>query len=133
MAGYNDCHMWQPARRQWALIWLVAVLVILGWPPDSGRSPGAKLVNWGADPRNTLPSMPAPLPMGLDDDGDAVAAHDLAERSYYDERDRSAITRLRIDLKNTSDPFERSTQRQLLVGLAVVGALLVWQMDGRGR
>lgn len=125
--------MWQPARRQWALIWLVAALVILGWPPDAGRSFGATLVNWGADPANTLPPIPAPLPMGLDDDGDAVAAHDLAERSYYDERNRSTVTSLRIDLKNAADPFERATQRQLLVGLAVVGALLVWQMEGRRR
>ncbi len=125
--------MWHPARRQWALIWVVAALVILGWPPDSGRSLGAKLVNWGADPGNTLPTDPGPLPRGLEDDGDAVAAHDLAERSYYDERNRSAITRLRIDLKNAADPFERSTQRQLLVGLAVAGALFVWQMDARRR
>lgn len=123
--------MWQPARRQWALIWLVAALVILGWPPDAGRSLGTKLVNRAVDPANTLPAMPGPLPMGLDDDGDAVAAHDLAERSYYDERNRSALTALRIDLKNAADPFEPSTQRQLLIGLAVVGALLVWQMDGR--
>ena len=107
--------------------------MILGWPPDLGRSFGATLVNWGADPANTLPPIPAPLPMGLDDDGDAVAAHDLAERSYYDERNRSTVTSLRIDLKNAADPFERATQRQLLVGLAVVGALLVWQMEGRRR
>lgn len=125
--------MWQPDRRQWTLIWAVAVVVILGWPPDAGRSLGAKLVNWGVDPRNTLPSMPPPLPMGLDDDGDAVAAHDLLERSYYDERNRSAATRLRIDLKNSTDPFDRTTQRQLLVGIGLVSALLIWQMDGRRR
>ncbi len=125
--------MWQPARRQWTLIWLVVAVVVLGWPPDAGRSLGATLVNWGADPDNTLPAMPPPLPRGLDDDGNAVAAHDLLERSYYDERNRSAITRLRIELKNTTDPFERSTQRQLLVGLAVAAALAVWQMNGRRR
>ena len=58
-AGYNARHMWQPARRQWARIWL-------------------------------------------------VAEHDLLERSYYDERNRSAVTRFRIDLKHTADPFERA-------------------------
>lgn len=125
--------MWQPARRQWALIWLVAALVILGWPPDAGRSLGATLVNWAADPGNTLPAMPPPLPRGLDDDGNAVAEHDLLERSYYDERNRSAVTRVRIDLMQTADPFEPTTQRQLLIGLAVMGALLVWQLEGRRR
>ena len=74
--------MWQPNRAQWSIIWTVAVLVILAWPPGDGRSLLVKLVNRAADPMGSLPAMPAPLPMGLDDDGDAVAAHDAEESAY---------------------------------------------------
>jgi hypothetical protein len=123
--------MWQPARGQWAIIWTVALLVVLAWPPDKGRSLGTKLVNWAVDPSDALPGQPPPLPMGLDDDGDAVAEHDMLETAYYQARDRSASARLRIDLKNAGDPMDPSTQRQGLVGLIVVGALLVWRLDGR--
>jgi hypothetical protein len=34
-----------------------------------------------------------------------------------------------MDVKDGADPFERSTQRQLLVGLAVLAALSVWRLD----
>ena len=123
--------MWQPSRRQSAIIWSVALLLVLAWPPATGRSLGMKLVNWAADPRGTLPDFPPPLPMGRDDDGDAVSEHDMLENAYYHARDRSAITRWRLDLKSAPDPFDPSTERQLLVGLAVVAALAVWQMGGR--
>ena len=88
-----------------------------------------KLAGWLADPRGTLPIQPPALPMGLDDDGDAVTEHDMMEAAYLQARERSALTRLRMDLKIGADPFERSTQRQLLIGLAVVGALVVWQLE----
>lgn len=123
--------MWQPSRRQWPVIWIAALLIVLAWPPDSGRSLGVTLLNWAADPRGRLPALPPPLPMGLDDDGEAVSEHDMLETAYYQIRERSTITRWRMDLKAASDPFTSSTQRQLLVGLAVVSALLVWRMDGR--
>jgi hypothetical protein len=123
--------MWQPSRPQWSVIWTAALLIVLAWPPDSGRSLGAKLLNWVADPRGTLPALPPPLPMGLDDDGEAVSEHDMLETAYYQFRERSAMTRWRMDLRAASDPFIPSTQRQLLVGLAVVSALLVWRMDAR--
>ena len=123
--------MWQPSRRQWPVIWIAALLIVLAWPPDSGRSLGVKLLNWAADPRGSLPALPPPLPMGLDDDGEAVSEHDMLETAYYQIRERSTITRWRMDLTAASDPFTSSTQRQLLVGLAVVSALLVWRMDGR--
>jgi len=121
--------MWQPSRRQWAIIWPVALLVVLAWLPDAGRSLGMKLAGRIVDPGGQLPTMPPPLPMGLDDDGDAVAEHDMLENAYLQARERSSVVRFRMDVKDGADPFERSTQRQLLVGLAVLAALIVWRLD----
>jgi hypothetical protein len=123
--------MWQPSRQQWAIIWTAALLIVLAWPPDSGRSLGVKLLNWAADPVGTLPKLPPPIPMGLDDDGQAVSEHDMLETAYYQFRDRSALTRWRMDLQAASDPLTPSTQRQLLVGIAVISALLVWRLDAK--
>ena len=122
--------MWQPSRRQWAIIWPVALLVVLAWPPAAGRSLGTKLVNRAADPRASLPELPPALPMGLDDDGDVVAEHDMLETAYLQARERSALTRWRMDLRDGGDPLDPSTQRQLLVGLVVAAALAVWRLDG---
>ena len=47
--------MWQPSGKQWGLIWPVALLAVLAWPPDSGKSLGMKLVNYVVDPRGALP------------------------------------------------------------------------------
>ncbi|MEP7309524.1 MAG: hypothetical protein ABJA98_28800 [Acidobacteriota bacterium] len=69
--------------------------------------------------------------MALDDDGDAVPAHDALETEYYRRRDSSSTTRWRMMVKEASDPLERSTQRQLLVGIAVLSALGVWRLDDR--
>ena len=121
--------MWQPTRPQWFVVYLVALVVVLAWPPDTGRSLGAKLANWLADPRGELPAPPPSLPMALDDDGDAVAEHDTLESAYQIVRARSNVTRLRMDLKDAGDPFERSTQRQLLVGLVVLGGLYIWRAE----
>jgi hypothetical protein len=123
--------MWQPNRAQWSIIWTVAVVIVLCWPPSAGRSLAVKAINWAVDPAGTLPVMPAPLPMGLDDDGDAVAAHDTLEAEYFRRRDGSAATRWRMELKSAADPFDPTTERQLLVGLLVAGALTVWRLDAR--
>ena len=88
-----------------------------------------KLAGRIVDPGGQLPTMPPPLPMGLDDDGDAVAEHDMLENAYLQARERSSVVRFRMDVKDGADPFERSTQRQLLVGLAVLAALIVWRLD----
>ena len=125
--------MWQPSRGQWTIICLVALVAVLGWPPDEGRSLGTKFVNWVVDPSGSLPVAPASLPMGLDDDGDAVTEHDMRENAYHFARERSAATRWRMDLKEAGDPFERSTGRQLLVGLVVLSALSVWRLEAVRR
>jgi hypothetical protein len=123
----------QPNRAQWRLIWTVAALLILAWPPDQGRSLGVKAVNWLVDPTDSLPTEPTQLPMGLDDDGDAVAAHDALEAEYNRLYASSGVTRVRMTLKDASDPLEPSTERQILVGVGILGALGVWRLGGEKR
>jgi hypothetical protein len=123
--------MWQPNRAQWSILWTVALLLVLAWPPDQGRSLVVKAVNWAADPIGSLPTLPAPLPRGLDDDGDAVPAHDAQETEYYRRRDSSATARWRMAVKEASDPLDPSTERQLLVAVAVLSALGVWRLNDR--
>jgi hypothetical protein len=122
---------WQPNRAQWAIAWPVAMLLILGWPPDNGRSLGAKAASWIVDPAGALPTFPPPLPMGLDDDGDAVASHDALETAYYQRRDSSTLTRWRMNVKEARDPIDPQTARQLLIGLGVASALAVWRLNRR--
>jgi hypothetical protein len=121
--------MRQPTPMQWAIICAVAALLVLAWPPEQGRSLIVKAANWIVDPGGSLPTFPPPLPMGLDDDGDAVAAHDAQESEYYRVRERSAITRWRMDMKIARDPFEPQTERQLLIALAVLSGLAVWRLS----
>ena len=123
--------MWQPNRAQWWVICTVSVLLILGWPPDNERSLGMKAVNWAVDPLDELPALPAPLPMSLDDNGDAVAAHDASEAAYYAFYERSALARWRLKLKGAADPFDPSTARQVLTGVSLLGALGVWRLGKR--
>lgn len=123
--------MWQPNTAQWRVIWIVAVLLILCWPADNGRSLGVKLVNWSADPLHSLPRMPEPLPIALDDNGDAVAEHDALAAEYYRQYQNSAWTRFRMNLKAATVPFDPSTQRQILAGIAILSALVVWRINGK--
>jgi hypothetical protein len=125
--------MWQPNRTQWAIIWPIAIAVLLAWPPDGGPSLGVKAMHWIVDPAGALPSFPPPLPMGLDDDGDAVAAHDALETTYYQRRDSSTFTRWRMAIREAGVPIETQTARQLLVALAVVSGLVVWKIDSNRR
>jgi len=123
--------VWQPNKAQWRIIWLIAALLILGWPPDQGRSLGMKALNWLADPSDALPLMPGPLPIGLDDNGDAVAEHDAQEAEYYRAYESSRMTRLRMKLKVARDPFQPTTQRLLLSAVLVFAGLLVWRLGSK--
>ena len=125
--------MWQPNKAQWRIIWIVAILLILGWPPDRGRSLGMKVINWLADPGNALPTLPEQLPVGLDDNGDAVAAHDAEEAEYYRQYQSSRLRQARMVLKVAGEPFDPSTERQVLAGIAILSALLVWRLNRRGN
>jgi hypothetical protein len=123
--------VWQPNKAQWRIIWIVALLLILAWPADQGRSLGVKALNWMADPTGSLLTLPPPLPIGLDDNGDAVAEHDAAEAEYYRQYSSSSLTRWRLKLKSSADPFEPATERQILVGVAVLSALAIWRLEKR--
>jgi hypothetical protein len=123
--------MWQPNAVQWRLIWLVAVLLILAWPAENG-SLARKAINRAADPFQSLPRMPSPLTMGLDDDMDTVQQHDAEETAYYRMYGGSGIGRLRLQLRDLQDPFDPSTERQVLVGLAIVSALGIWRANKGG-
>jgi hypothetical protein len=123
--------VWQPNATQWRIIWIVAVFLILSWPPDKGRSLGVKITIWLADPRHTLPTMPEPLPIALDDNGDAVSEHDTLEAEYHRQYESSAFMRFRMTLKEAMDPFDPSTERQILAGIGILSALAVWRINGK--
>jgi hypothetical protein len=123
--------VWQPNAAQWRIIWIVAVSLILFWPPDKGRSLGVKIANWLADPRDSLPTMPDPLPIALDDNGDAVTEHDALEAEYHRQFESSALTRFRMTLKEATDPFDPSTERQILAGIGILSAFPVWRINGK--
>jgi hypothetical protein len=116
--------MWSLNRRQWVVIYVVAAVLLLAWPSENG-SLGVKLVRWAADPMHTLPVIPAELPPGLDDNGDAVTEYDVALAEYYRRYNESDTTKWRMDLKEAQDPFDRTTERQLLVALGVMSVLVV--------
>jgi hypothetical protein len=123
--------VWQPNSAQWRIIWIVSGLLILCWPPEQGRSLGVKIANWLADPRHMLPAMPEPLPVALDDNGDAVAEHDALASEYYHQFQRSSLTRFRMKLKEAKDPIDPSTERQILAAIGIVSALAIWRINGK--
>jgi len=122
---------WQPTNVQWWLIVIVALFVVCAWPPGDDKSLAVKFVNWAVDPRSQLPILPDQLALGIGDDPDAVYARDLQVQKYDALYLKGGWTRTRLELKVARDPFDASTERQLLVGLAVVTALLVWRIGGR--
>jgi hypothetical protein len=104
--------------------------VILCWPPDRGHGTSLliKGLHWAVDPAGALPPLPPPLPPGLGDNGDAVAEHDAIEAEYYRLHNSSPVTRWRMDVKAAGDPFDPTTERQLLVAGAAIGALATWKL-----
>ena len=134
MSGGRPYHgaMFQPNKRQWRVIWVVATAVVLLWPLGEGPSLAVKAVHLAVDPRGALPVMPEPLPMGVGDDGDAVLQHDMQEAAYYDAWDSSAWMRTRIRLRDWRPGVSPTTERQILIALVALGALLVWRLGGSG-
>ena len=101
--------------------------------PSQGRSLAMKAVNWMADPDNSLPALPDQLPVSLEDNGDAVAAHDAQEAEYYRQYASSRVTRLRMRLKVATDPFDPTTARQILAGIGILSALAVWRLNQKKK
>ena len=122
--------MWRPNNLQWWLLVIVALFTVAVWPPAQDKSLAVKVVNWAVDPWNELPVLPEQLALGLGDDPDAVNAHDLQVQHYDALYLKGGWTRRRLELKVATDPFNPSTERQLLVGLGVLTALLVWRLAG---
>ncbi len=125
--------MWQPKTFQWRLICTLAVLVVLFWPAqgqqgDPDRSLAIKTVNWLADPMHTLPRPPGTLSFDDEDDVAAITAHDAQEAEYERVYASSAIARLRIRARDMQEPFDSSTERQLLSAVVVLGALFIWRL-----
>ena len=123
--------MWQPTRGQWWMLLTVALLIVAWWPPSADRSLAVKFVNWAVDPRDQLPTLPGPLAFGQGDDPAAVGVHDLQTRMYDELYAKGGWTRTRLELKVARDPFNPSTERQVLVAIGVVTAFVTWRMSGR--
>ncbi len=118
-------------NRQWWLLVVVSLLVVFVWPPGDDRSLAAKFVNWAVDPGNNLAVLPDRLALGLGDDPDAVAAHDMLTQQYDALYLKGGWTRRRLELKVARDPLNPSTERQLLTGIAVLTAFLAWRLGSK--
>ena len=122
--------MWRPNNLQWWFLVVVALLIVFVWPPADDKSLAVKFVNWAVDPRDELPVLPEQLALGLGDDPVAVAAHDLQTQQYDALYLKGGWTRKRLELKVAGDPFNPSTERQVLTVIAVVTAFVVWRFAG---
>ena len=120
--------MWQPNKSQWWILVIVALLIVFVWPPSDDKSLAVKFVNWAVDPLGDLPILPDQLAVGMGDDPDAVNARDLQVQQYDALYLKGGWTRKRLELKVARDPFNPSTERQLLIGLAVATAFLSWRL-----
>jgi len=123
--------VWRASNAQWWVLVTVAVFIVVAWPSDNDRSLALKLTNWTVDPNDELPILPGPLAIGQGDDLDAVEAHDLQVRMYDELYNKGGWARRRLELKVASDPFSPSTERQVLTGIGVLTAFLVWRFGGR--
>ena len=122
--------MWQPSNFQWWILVVVALLVVAAWPSGDDKSLALKFVNWAVDRNNELPTLPGELDMASGDDADAVQAHDSQENAYYDLYDRGGWMRRRLLLKVAGEPLNPATERQMLAGVGVAVAFLVWRFAG---
>lgn len=118
-------------EARWWLTAIMAVAIVVLWPPQNDRSLAAKFVNWSVDPLGVLPVLPEQLPLGHGDDPDAVAAHDSQVQQYDELYLKGGWTRKRLELKVAGDPFNPSTVRQLLTVLGALTALYAWRLGSR--
>jgi hypothetical protein len=118
---------------RWWILLIVALLVVCAWPPQDDRSLAAKLVNWAVDPSDTLPVLPGQLGLGEGDNPDAVAERDTQVQQYDALYAKGGWTRRRLLLKVARDPFNPATERQLLLGIAVLAGFLVWRSSARSK
>ena len=131
MPNINFGIVWQPNSSQWRAIWIIAIVVVLFWPGQQSRSLAIKTLNWAANPKHTLPRLPDDLSFENEDDIAAVTAHDEQEAEYDRVYASSPLVRLRLHLRDMQEPFDPSTERQVLAAIAILGGLLVWRIGGR--
>jgi hypothetical protein len=123
--------VWQPNSLQWRLIWVLAAVVVLFWPSQQNRSLAIKAINWAADPRDKLPHPPADFSMEDGEDTSVVIAHDDQEAEYERALGSSGLEGIRVRLRGLQEPFDPSTEQQVLAAIAVLGGLLIWRIGGR--
>ena len=117
--------MWQPNRAQWRVIWIMGTLLVLAWPPNQDRSLAIKVVNWLADPSGVLHGPPEII---LYDEHASLSSYE-AERAEYERLyAESPVFRTRLRLKTASSFFSPVTDRQLLMGLGLLGLLFLWRL-----
>jgi hypothetical protein len=109
-------------RLPWAALAALVAGVALLWPMDSGKSVVVKTLNWLGDPRQELPRRPSPLAMGMDDDADAVTAHDNEEHAYESMRRGPWAGRVRLWMRDAEDPMDAATERVLLIAVGAMAA-----------
>lgn len=122
--------MWQPTVRGWWILLTTALLIVGAWPPNGDRSLLLKFTNWAVDPYNQLPVLPPQLDIGVGDDPEAVETRDALVRRYDELYARGGWTRKRLEMKVAGDPINAATERQLLLGLGVIVAFVVWRASG---
>lgn len=122
--------MWRPDSVQWWLLVVIALAIVCVWPPSDDKSLAVKIVNWAVDPKDELPVLPNPLALGKGDDPDAVAEHDRQVQQYDALYLKGGWTRRRLELKVARDPFNPSTERQVLTAIGVVTAFVAWRLGG---
>ena len=122
--------MFRPSNLQWWMLVVGALMIVFVWPPSEDRSLALKFVNWAVDPRGVLPVLPARLELGLGDDPDAVYYNDLQTQQYDTLYLKGGWTRKRLELKVAGDPFNPSTERQILLAIGVLAVLVVWRFAG---
>ncbi len=111
---------------RWLLL-IVLLAIVMAWPPDNDTSLFMKAVNWAVDPGNGLPTLPPQLGMGVGDDPVAVEARDAQVRAYDTLHNQGGWMRRRLELKVATDPFNKSTTRQLLLACGIVAAFIAWR------
>jgi len=106
------------------ILFVTALLIVSAWPPQQGRSLLLKTAQLVADPTGTLPFLPEQLGFGLSDDPQAVDMRDELVRRYDVALASGPVMRTRLALKVAGDPFDRATERQVLLVAGVVIAFL---------
>jgi hypothetical protein len=103
---------------------VVALAVVVAWPPKDGTSLGVTFVRWAVDPFDALPLRPPGLGLAEGDDPAVVEMHDRIIQQYDAAYQKGGWTRRRLLLKAAAEPFDPATERQVLTAVAVLTAFL---------